>query len=31
MTTTSTDVRREITVAASPQRAFELFTNHMHE
>jgi uncharacterized protein YndB with AHSA1/START domain len=31
MTATSTDVRREITVATSPQRAFELFTNHMQE
>jgi uncharacterized protein YndB with AHSA1/START domain len=31
MTTTSTDVRCEITVAASPQRVFELFINHMHE
>ena len=31
MTTTSTDVRRQITVATSPQRAFELFTNHMQQ
>jgi len=29
--TTATDVRREITVAASPERAFDLFTNHMAE
>jgi len=27
--TTTTDVRREITVAVSPERAFDLFTNHM--
>ena len=29
--TTTTDVRREITVAVSPERAFDLFTNHMGE
>jgi uncharacterized protein YndB with AHSA1/START domain len=29
--TTITDVRREITVAATPERAFDLFTNHMVE
>ena len=27
--TTATDVRREITVPGSPDRAFDLFTNHM--
>jgi uncharacterized protein YndB with AHSA1/START domain len=31
MTTTSADVRREITVKVSRERAFDLFTNHMHE
>jgi hypothetical protein len=29
--TTTTDVRRDITVACSPERAFDLFTNHMAE
>ena len=29
--TTITDVRREITVAGTPERAFDLFTNHMAE
>jgi uncharacterized protein YndB with AHSA1/START domain len=29
--TTTTDVRREVTVAGSPQRAFDLFTNRMAE
>ena len=29
--TTITDVRREVTVAGAPQRAFDLFTNHMSE
>jgi hypothetical protein len=29
--TTTTDVRREITVAVSQERAFDLFTNHMAE
>ncbi|MBV8966914.1 MAG: SRPBCC family protein [Mycobacteriaceae bacterium] len=29
--TTITDVRREITVAGPPERAFDLFTNHMTE
>jgi hypothetical protein len=27
--TTITDVRREVTVAGTPKRAFDLFTNHM--
>ncbi|MDT2009814.1 hypothetical protein FXW78_49840 [Rhodococcus opacus] len=27
--TTLTDVRREISVSGSPERAFDLFTNHM--
>jgi uncharacterized protein YndB with AHSA1/START domain len=31
MSTTTTDVRREITVAGSPERAFDLFTNRMNE
>ncbi len=29
--TTITDVRREVTVAGTPQRAFDLFTNRMAE
>ena len=29
--TTITDVRREITVGGTPERAFDLFTNHMAE
>ncbi|TSE00246.1 ATPase [Skermania sp. ID1734] len=29
MTTTATDVRRGVTVSGSPERAFDLFTNHM--
>jgi uncharacterized protein YndB with AHSA1/START domain len=29
--TTTTDVRREITVPGSPERVFDLFTNHMIE
>lgn len=29
--TTTTDVRREVTVAGPPERAFDLFTNHMAE
>ena len=29
--TTITDVRREVTVAGTPERAFDLFTNHMAE
>jgi Activator of Hsp90 ATPase homolog 1-like protein len=29
--TTTTDVRREITVAVTPERAFDLFANHMTE
>lgn len=29
--TTITDVRRDITVAGTPERAFDLFTNHMAE
>jgi uncharacterized protein YndB with AHSA1/START domain len=29
--TTTTDVRREVTVAGTPERAFDLFTNHMAE
>ncbi|MBV9515139.1 MAG: SRPBCC domain-containing protein, partial [Mycobacteriaceae bacterium] len=29
--TTITDIRREITVAGPPERAFDLFTNHMTE
>jgi uncharacterized protein YndB with AHSA1/START domain len=29
--TTATDVRREVTVAGTPERAFDLFTNRMAE
>ena len=29
--TTITDVRREVTVAGTPERVFDLFTNHMAE
>jgi uncharacterized protein YndB with AHSA1/START domain len=29
--TTITDVRREVTVAGTPERAFDLFTNRMAE
>lgn len=29
--TTTTDVRREVTVAGTPERAFDLFTNRMAE